>query len=143
MNDKITPAHLLRKAMLYIRQSSVHQMRYNQESRLLQYAMKERLEQLGWSEVEMIDEDLGRSAAGQVARSGFERMVAEVSLGRVGAVAARELSRLSRNKHLVTARRTCPSLQGKRVSAHVLRHYADLRTMPTGMIARRVSAAFS
>ena len=97
MNDKITPAHLQRKAMLYIRQSSVHQVRYNQESRLLQYAMKERLEQLGWSEVEMIDEDLGRSAAGQVARSGFERMVAEVSLGRVGAVAARELSRLSRN----------------------------------------------
>ena len=79
MNDKITPAHLQRKAMLYIRQSSVHQVRYNQESRLLQYAMKERLEQLGWSEVEMIDEDLGRSAAGQVARSGFERMVAEVS----------------------------------------------------------------
>jgi len=69
MNDKITPAHLQRKAMLYVRQSSAHQVRYNQESRRLQYAMKGRLEQLGWSEVELIDEDLGRSAAGQVARS--------------------------------------------------------------------------
>jgi len=59
--------------------------------------MKDRLQLLGWSEIEAVDEDLGRSACGQVARSGFERLVAEVSLGRVGAVAARELSRLARN----------------------------------------------
>lgn len=97
MNEKITPEHLQRKAMLYIRQSSPHQVMHHQESRRLQYAMKERLEQLGWSAIETIDDDQGRSAAGQTARAGFERMVAEVSLGRVGAVAARELSRFSRN----------------------------------------------
>jgi excisionase family DNA binding protein len=97
MSDKITPVHLQRKAMLYIRQSSPHQVLHHQESRRLQYAMKDRLQLLGWSEIEAVDEDLGRSACGQVARSGFERLVAEVSLGRVGAVAARELSRLARN----------------------------------------------
>ena len=97
MNDKITPVHLQRKAMLYIRQSSPHQVLHHQESRRLQYAMKDRLQLLGWSEIEAVDEDLGRSANGQVARSGFERLVSEVSLGRVGAVAARELSRLARN----------------------------------------------
>ena len=59
--------------------------------------MQTRLRDLGFSEIEIIDEDLGRSAAGTVARSGFERMVAEVSLGRVGAVAAREVSRFARN----------------------------------------------
>jgi DNA invertase Pin-like site-specific DNA recombinase len=97
VNEKITSEHLARKAMLYIRQSSPHQVVHHQESRRLQYAMEERLRQLGWSEIETVDEDQGRSAAGQVARSGFERVVSEVSLGRVGAVAARELSRFSRN----------------------------------------------
>ena len=70
---------------------------HNQESGKLQYAMQARLRDLGFTEIEVIDEDLGRSAAGTVARSGFERMVAEVSLGRVGAVAAREVSRFARN----------------------------------------------
>src|SRR4030095_16921768 len=69
----------------------------NRESRALQYAMRERLTALGWSEIEIIDDDLGRSAAGSVARAGFERMVAEVCLGKVGAVAAREVSRFARN----------------------------------------------
>ena len=55
MNDKITPVHLQRKAMLYIRQSSAHQVTHNQESRRLQYAMKDRLKLLGWSEMETID----------------------------------------------------------------------------------------
>ena len=59
--------------------------------------MRERLAQLGWSEVEVVDEDLGRSAAGGTTRTGFERMVAEVCLGKVGAVAAREVSRFARN----------------------------------------------
>jgi DNA invertase Pin-like site-specific DNA recombinase len=52
---------------------------------------------LGWREIEVVDEDLGRSAAGTVTRAGFERMVAEVCLGKVGAVAAREVSRFARN----------------------------------------------
>ena len=63
----------------------------------LQYAMRDRLSALGWCEIEVIDDDLGRSAAGRVQRAGFERMVAQVCLGKVGAVAAREVSRFARN----------------------------------------------
>jgi len=95
--DKIRPHHLDRKAILYVRQSSSHQVLHNRESRALQYAMGDRLTALGWSEIEIIDDDLGRSAAGGVMRVGFERMVAEVCLGKVGAVAAREVSRFARN----------------------------------------------
>ena len=72
-------------------------MLHNLESQKLQYAMEARLRQLGWREIEVVDEDLGRSAAGLVMRAGFERMVAEVCLGKVGAVAAREVSRFARN----------------------------------------------
>jgi len=85
MSDKIKPQHLERKAILYIRQSSVYQVNHNLESQKLQYAMGERLQQLGWREIEVVDDDLGRSAAGTVTRAGFERMVAEVCLGKVGA----------------------------------------------------------
>src|ERR671913_39035 len=95
--EKIGAQHRARKAVLYVRQSSAHQVQHNRESQALQYAMRERLVQLGWSEIEVIDDDLGRSAAGGVARAGFERMVAEVCLGKVGAVAAREVSRFARN----------------------------------------------
>jgi DNA invertase Pin-like site-specific DNA recombinase len=70
---------------------------HNRESQGLQYAMRDRLLQLGWSQVEVIDEDLGCSAAGGTLHAGFERMVAEVCLGKVGAVAAREVSRFARN----------------------------------------------
>jgi len=97
MSDKIRQHHLDRRAILYVRQSSSHQVLHNRESRALQYAMRERLAALGWSEIEIIDDDLGRSAAGSVTRAGFERMVAEVCLGKVGAVAAREVSRFARN----------------------------------------------
>src|SRR3974390_459975 len=97
MTDKIRPHHLERKAILYVRQSSVHQVLHNRESSALQYAMRDRLTELGWSQIETVDDDLGRSAAGGVARVGFERMVAEVCLGQVGAVAAREVSRFARN----------------------------------------------
>ena len=97
MSDKIGEHHLRRKAVLYVRQSTVQQLRHNEESRRLQYAMRDRLGALGWKEVEVIDNDLGRSAGGMVDRAGFQRLVAEVSLGEVGAVAARELSRFARN----------------------------------------------
>jgi len=99
MSEKIRPQHLSWKAVLYVRQSSPHQVLHNRESRALQYAMRERLTALGWAEIETVDDDLGRSAAGGVAREGFQRMVAEVCLGRVGAVAAREVSRFARNSH--------------------------------------------
>ena len=97
MSEKIRPHHLQRKAILYIRQSSPYQVLHNLESQKLQYAMQEHLRQLGWQAIEIIDEDLGRSAAGTATRAGFERMVAQVCLGQVGAVAAREVSRFARN----------------------------------------------
>ena len=97
ISDKVRPHHLERKAILYVRQSSAHQVLHNRESSALQYAMRDRLTALGWSEIEVIDDDLGRSAAGGVQRAGFERMVAEVCLGKVGAVCAREVSRFARN----------------------------------------------
>src|ERR1700704_458797 len=97
ISEKIRPHHLERKALLYVRQSSAHQVQHNRESSALQYAMQGRLRALGWSAIEVIDDDLGRSAAGSVQRAGFERMVAEVCLGKVGAVCAREVSRFARN----------------------------------------------
>ena len=62
--EKIGSQHRAREAVLYVRQSSVHQVQHNRESQGLQYAMRDRLLQLGWSQVEVIDEDLGCSAAG-------------------------------------------------------------------------------
>lgn len=97
MSDKIKLQHTSRKAILYVRQSSPYQVLNNLESQKLQYAMESHLRSLGWAEVEIIDEDLGRSAGGSVTRSGFERMVAQVCLGQVGAVCAREVSRFARN----------------------------------------------
>ena len=69
----------------------MYQVQNNLESQKLQYAMRDRLCSLGWRDIEVVDEDLGRSASGTVTRAGFERMVAEVRLGHVGAVAAREV----------------------------------------------------
>jgi DNA invertase Pin-like site-specific DNA recombinase len=104
-HEKIGPQHLERKAILYVRQSSTHKVLHNRESSVLQYAMRERLSDLGWSQIETVDDDLGRSAAGGVAREGFDRMIADVCLGKVGAVAAREVSRFARNsrdwQHLI------------------------------------------
>src|SRR5437588_454553 len=71
ISDKVRPHHLERKAILYVRQSSAHQVLHNRESSALQYAMRDRLTALGWSAVEVIDDDLGRSAAGGVPRAGF------------------------------------------------------------------------
>jgi DNA invertase Pin-like site-specific DNA recombinase len=97
MSDKVSAHHLQRKAILYVRQSSSYQVMHNAESRRLQYAMRDRLVEFGWQDIEIVDEDLGQSAAGAATRRGFERMVAEVCLGKVGAVAAREVSRFARN----------------------------------------------
>jgi DNA invertase Pin-like site-specific DNA recombinase len=97
MSEKIKPHHVARRAILYVRQSSLHQVAHNTESRRLQYAMADRLHRLGWSDVETVDEDQGRSASGGAERTGFQRMVSEVCLGKIGAVAAREVSRFARN----------------------------------------------
>ena len=97
MSEKIERHHRERKAVLYVRQSSVHQVLHNRESGALQYAMRDRLRELGFTHIETIDEDLGCSASGSTQRSGFSRMVTQVCLGNVGAVAAREVSRFARN----------------------------------------------
>jgi DNA invertase Pin-like site-specific DNA recombinase len=96
-NPKIKQEHLARKAIVYLRQSSERQVRQNTESQRLQYDMAERVRGLGWQEVEIINTDLGTSAAiGAVYREGFERVLSSVALGEVGIVASREVSRLSR-----------------------------------------------
>jgi DNA invertase Pin-like site-specific DNA recombinase len=96
-SPKITPEHLARKAIVYLRQSSEKQVRQNTESQRLQYDMAERIRGLGWQEVEVINSDLGSSAAiGSLCREGFERVLSSVALGEVGIVVSREVSRLSR-----------------------------------------------
>src|ERR1700747_2016931 len=93
---KITPEHLARSAYVYIRRSTADQLVHNQERRRRQYGLADRARQLGWVSVEVIDDDLGRSGSG-VSRPGFERLLAAICEGRVGAVLAIEASRLARN----------------------------------------------
>src|SRR5215469_2035922 len=93
---KITPDHLARGAFVYIRQSTTDQLANNHESRRRQYGLAERARALGWTDVTVIDDDLGRSGSG-VSRPGFERLLAAICEGRVGAVFAIEASRLARN----------------------------------------------
>jgi DNA invertase Pin-like site-specific DNA recombinase len=93
---KITADHLGRSAFVYIRQSTADQLLHNPESRRRQYGLADRARQLGWITVEVIDDDLGRSGGG-INRPGFERLLAAICEGRVGAVFAIEASRLARN----------------------------------------------
>jgi len=97
MNPKITQDHLKRRAIVYIRQSSPGQVLHNQESQRRQYGLADQARQLGFQQVQIIDEDLGRSGSGQVERPGCEHLVAEVCSGQVGAVFRIEASRLARN----------------------------------------------
>jgi excisionase family DNA binding protein len=94
--SKITPEHLTRQAIVYIRQSTPDQVAHNLESKRRQYGLSDRARQLGWSDVIVIDDDLGRSGGG-VARPGFEKLLAAICEGRVGAVVSIEASRLARN----------------------------------------------
>lgn len=97
INQKITPEHLARKAVVYLRQSSLAQVKHNQESQRLQYALSDTAKAYGFKHVEVIDCDLGKSAApGAQAREGFKHLLASIALGEVGIVLSRELSRLSR-----------------------------------------------
>ena len=94
--NKITPEHRERQAYVYIRQSSPDQLLHNHESRRRQYALADRARALGWPEVVIVDDDLGRSGDG-VERPGFERLLLAICEGRVGIVLAVEASRLARN----------------------------------------------
>ena len=93
---KITSDHLARSAYVYVRQSSVDQLLHNPESRRRQYALTTRARALGWQNVIVIDDDLGRSGGG-TARPGFERLLVGICNGDAGAVFALEASRLARN----------------------------------------------
>jgi DNA invertase Pin-like site-specific DNA recombinase len=101
MNEraKITASHLSRQAIVYLRQSSAAQVENNRESTKRQYALAAKARELGWSDdrIVVIDEDLGLSGSGFVARSGFARLTAEVALAHVGLVLGLEVSRLARN----------------------------------------------
>jgi DNA invertase Pin-like site-specific DNA recombinase len=96
---KITASHLARQAVVYLRQSSAAQVENNRESTDRQYGLAGKARDLGWQDdrITVIDEDLGLSGSGSVARSGFARLTAEVALGHVGIVLGLEVSRLARN----------------------------------------------
>ncbi|MDX2683658.1 recombinase family protein [Streptomyces sp. NY05-11A] len=98
-SGKVTAEHLRRDAYLYVRQSSLKQVVNNSESTQRQYALRGRAVALGWEEdrIVVIDSDQGRSGASTVGRDGFQRLVAEVSMGRAGIVLGLEVSRLARN----------------------------------------------
>ena len=97
--QKIGPGHLGRAAIVYVRQSSRQQVIDHSESTRLQYALAGRAVTLGWarSQVVVIDDDLGVSAATPDSRKGFARLVTEVTMGRAGIVLGIEMSRLARS----------------------------------------------
>jgi DNA invertase Pin-like site-specific DNA recombinase len=99
VSAKIGPVHLGRDAYVYVRQSTLTQLREHTESLLRQYELRERAVALGWDahQVRVIDADLGRSGAEATAREGFKDLVADVGLGRVGIIFGIEVSRLARN----------------------------------------------
>jgi len=97
--SKVTAAHLSRRALLYIRQSSLKQVIHNTESAIRQYDLRGKAIALGWAadQITVIDIDQGQSGASAADREGFQQLVAEVSLGRAGIVLGLECSRLARN----------------------------------------------
>jgi hypothetical protein len=98
-SDLIQPRHLSRRAIVYVRQSTPQQVNTHQESQQLQYALRERALQLGWHEqdIEVIDADLGHTASTTEGRIGFQHLVSEVALKKVGVVMAYDATRLARN----------------------------------------------
>jgi DNA invertase Pin-like site-specific DNA recombinase len=98
-SDLVTSHHLARRAVIYVRQSTPHQVLTNQESLRLQYALQQRARSLGWHEaaIEVVDADLGLSGASTAGREGFKDLVARVALGEVGLILSIEVTRLARN----------------------------------------------
>lgn len=97
--ERVRPTHLERQAVVYVRQSSPHQVHHHHESRALQYALRSRAVELGWpaSRVRVVDCDLGHSAKSVQGRAGFAQLVADVALGKVGIILAYDATRLARN----------------------------------------------
>jgi DNA invertase Pin-like site-specific DNA recombinase len=98
-SEKLQPWHYERLAVVYVRQSTPQQVLAHQESTRLQYGLVERAGALGWttSRILVIDDDLGRSGATADGRTGFQRLVSEVSLDHVGLILGIEMSRLARS----------------------------------------------
>lgn len=98
-HSKICDHHLARQAMVYVRQSTLQQTIRHPESTRLQYGLVDRAVALGWprARVQVIDDDLGKSGSSAEGRTGFQRLVSEVSLNRVGLVLGSEMSRLARS----------------------------------------------
>ena len=97
MSPKITPDHLARNAVVYVRQSTMAQVVGNTESQVRQYGLVDKARATGFTSVTVIDDDLGRSGSGTTERPGFQKLVAAVCAGGVGAVYCIEASRLARN----------------------------------------------
>ena len=99
MSQQVTASHLKRDAYLYVRQSTMRQVRENTESTERQYALRAKAVGLGWppERIVVVDSDLGQSGASAADREGFQRLVAEVGLGHVGIVLGLEVSRLARS----------------------------------------------
>jgi DNA invertase Pin-like site-specific DNA recombinase len=98
-SELVKPAHLARKAVVYIRQSTPHQVVSNQESLRLQYALRQRARELGWHEadIDVIDADLGLSGASAAQRGGFKELVGRVGLSEIGLILSIDVTRLARN----------------------------------------------
>lgn len=98
-NSKLTAEHLEKTACIYIRQSSLRQVEENLESQDLQYQLVQRARNLGWAEenIQIIDDDLGKSGITAANRNGFQNLVTAVGLGRVGIILVTDVSRLARN----------------------------------------------
>ena len=127
---RINADHLARKAIVYLRQSSLSQVKHNIESQRLQYALADRATELGFNQVEVIDKDLGASASsGSRERPGFQQLLASVALGDVGIILSRELSRLSRTDkdwcHLVEICQLFNTLIGDEQTVYDLNQFDD------------------
>src|SRR5215207_5486042 len=98
-SELVSPGHLARKAVIYIRQSTPSQVLANRESLRLQYALRKRAIDLGWhaEDVEVVDADLGLTGSSAQGREGFKELVTEVTLGRIGLILSSDVTRLSRN----------------------------------------------
>ena len=98
-SELVTPHHWCRKALIYIRQSTPHQMVSNQESLRLQYALEQRALALGWpaEQIAIIDADVGLTGSSTVHRAGFKDLVMQITLGQVGIVLSFDVTRLARN----------------------------------------------
>jgi DNA invertase Pin-like site-specific DNA recombinase len=99
MNPKITEQHRRKPAYVYLRQSTPGQVRHHRESTERQYALREKAQELGWNQaaIHVLDHDLGISGSQMAGREDFKTLVADVSMGQVGAVFALEASRLARS----------------------------------------------